>query len=92
MHPSLPLLERVFSQKELPTAAAAVSTMKPLPEPKRGDQLHKPTLIAELLAEKKRLGDSYPSNIRIEPVFRRRTLKNVQPTIRKELLKMLREK
>lgn len=91
MRPSLPVLLRVFSQREL-AAATTATTMKPLPELMGSDHVKKPTVIAQLLSEKDKLGKSYPINIRIEPVFERKTLKNVDPAIRDQFLEMMKEK
>ena len=92
MRPSLPLLVRVLTRQELKAEAASTVTARPLPGPLRSERVVKPTLIQELLAQKKHMGDKYPSNIRIEPILQRHFLKNVDPEARKEILELMKEK
>ena len=89
MRPTLPALVRVLNRSEV-----AAATIKPLPRPLRSDTIRaaKVTLIQELQAEKARLGEEYPSNIRIEPPLDRKVLKDVQPQIRSDFLKLMKEK
>lgn len=92
MRPTLPVLVRILTRKELRTEAATRAVSRPLPGPIRTNKLRTPTLIQELQAEQKRLGDAYPSNIRIEPVLERHVLEKVDPKIRKDFVELMREK
>ena len=92
MRPSLPLLVRVLARSELQAEATSNVITRPLPGPLPTQKIKKPTLIQQLLAEKAKLGDSYPLNIRIEPILERKVLQNVNPEIRKEILGLMREK
>lgn len=89
MRPSLPVFVRVLNRSEV-----AAATIKPLPRPLRSDTIRaaKVTVIQDLQSEKARLGEKYPSNIRIEPPLDRRLLKDVDPSIRKDFLRLMREK
>ncbi|KAJ3559883.1 hypothetical protein NM688_g68 [Phlebia brevispora] len=63
---------------------------RPLSGPLRSDR-KKPTLVQTLRAQRKREGEKFPSNVRIEPVLQRHVLAKVDPEIRKQFLEMLKE-
>lgn len=89
MRPSLPRLVRILPRNSLASEGIAYAT--PIPEPTRSDI--KPTsLIQVLLRRKTDQGPSYPPNIRIEPVVRKKVLKDVPARVRQELLSVAKER
>ncbi|PCH38658.1 hypothetical protein WOLCODRAFT_149607 [Wolfiporia cocos MD-104 SS10] len=54
-------------------------------------QLTSETAAAILMKRKEAAGDSYPSNIRIEPVITREAFKGVPHNLRKELKDLTKE-
>ncbi|KZT03512.1 uncharacterized protein LAESUDRAFT_334655 [Laetiporus sulphureus 93-53] len=86
MRPTFSRLVRVIPRSSLPPKQA----VRTVPEPMRSD-VKQPTLIQILLERQAAAGDSYPSNIRIEPELTRATFKGVKPEVKRELLKVVRE-
>lgn len=92
MQPSLPLLVRVLTRQQLKLEAKESQIIpRPLRGPIRSDK-KRPALIHFLQQEKKRLGDKFPPNIRIEPILQRHVLQDVDRDIRKQILEIVKER
>ncbi|KAJ4482354.1 hypothetical protein J3R30DRAFT_2160563 [Lentinula aciculospora] len=58
---------------------------------KAAEKTAQPTIIGSLIQRKAIAADTWPANLRIEPVIKKEDLKNVHATIRPRLKQMLRE-
>lgn len=88
MHSSLPRLVRVIPRSQLTSETVAAVRTLPAPRP----YVRPPTLIEILMKRKEAAGDSYPSNIRIEPVITREAFRGVPHDLRKELKDLTKER
>ncbi|PFH49105.1 hypothetical protein AMATHDRAFT_63754, partial [Amanita thiersii Skay4041] len=84
MYPSTPRLLRVLPRSTL------TSKILPAPAPQI-TELNRPTLMDALQKQKEKAGDSWPQNIRLEPVVKKEAFKHVQADVRTRLKRLLRE-
>jgi len=89
MHPSLPRLVKVVPKSQL--VKQGIPLRRTVPEPVRSD-IKQPTLIEVLLKRKADAGESYPSNIRIEPELKMAHFRRFPKEVGMELKEMAREK
>ena len=90
MRATVPRLVRVVTRSQLAEIPAR-KVVQPLHPQQRSDILQ-PSLIETLLKRKANSGDTYPSNIRIEPVLTKDTFKDVPTETIMELKEFLKEK
>ncbi|KAH9842333.1 uncharacterized protein C8Q71DRAFT_199117 [Rhodofomes roseus] len=89
MRPSLPRLVKVIPKSQL--AQQGIPLQRTLPEPVRSD-IKQPTLIELLMKRRADAGESYPSNIRIEPELKMAHFRRFPKEVGMELKEMAREK
>jgi hypothetical protein len=88
MHPTPLRFARVIPRRLLNVSDSKI-IMRPTPQT---EDRKRPTLIALLEAQKKKAGESWPSNLRLERQLTRDDFKLVQPKIQSELKKLTKER
>lgn len=88
MRPSVARLVQIIPRKVIQVEERKIF----LPPAPQTQDLKKPTLIDTLLQQRTKVGNHWPSNIRIEPIVKKDSLKHVQSDVRVRLKKLLKER
>jgi hypothetical protein len=89
MRATLPLLVRIVPRSSITPSNGRKVEIIPEPAPQQPEK--KDTLISALMKQREAMGDSWPPNLRIEPVVTKKTFERVHADYRTELKALLKE-
>ena len=89
MHPTPLRFARVIPRRLLNVNDRKINKR---PTPQSEDRTRRPTLIDLLEAQKKKAGESWPPNLRLERQLTRDDFKLVQPEVKSALKKLMKER